>query len=48
MDYRELDRIYKGGLVEMFVEIVKSNLYPEQEEKDPLHIMVEAAVKEKL
>ncbi len=47
IDYRELDRIYKGSLVEMFVEIVKGQLYPHQEEKDPLHIMVEAQVKER-
>ena len=48
LDYRELDRIYNSSLTDMFVDIVKNDLYPEKEKLDPLHAMVEAPIKEKM
>lgn len=40
MDHRELDKVYNSSLIDIFVEIIKNELYPEEKQLDPLHAMV--------
>jgi hypothetical protein len=41
LDHRDLDKVYNSSLIDMFVEIIKNDLYPEVKKVDPLHAMVD-------
>ena len=40
MDHRDLQKIYDNSIVEIFAEIVKNDVCPEEIKFDPLHATV--------
>jgi len=40
LDHRDLDKVYNSSLIDIFVEIVRNDLFPEEKQLDPLHAMV--------
>ena len=41
MDHRDLQKVYDNSVVDIFAEIVKNDICPEEPKVDPLHIMVD-------
>lgn len=41
MDHRDLQKVYDSSIVDIFAEIVKNKLCPEEKKVDPLHAMVD-------
>ena len=39
LDERDLNKVYNSSLVDIFEEIIKNALYPEEKKVDPLHVM---------
>lgn len=46
LDHKDLDKVYNSSIIDIFVEIVKNDLYPEVKKVDPLHAMVDTPEKE--